>query len=75
MKYSTIDALSLSVWLYSLGIKVVQKTRWVAIAMAANHHQRHKRGQEYGRQHPDGHNHHRLHADTRSPRGNRPLIL
>ncbi|KAG7233916.1 hypothetical protein INR49_006416 [Caranx melampygus] len=41
----------------------------VAVAMSAHHHQGDEGGQENGGQHPDGHDHHRLHGDCGSHSG------
>ncbi|KAG7234779.1 hypothetical protein INR49_003993, partial [Caranx melampygus] len=43
--------------------------RGVAVAMSAHHHQGDEGGQENGGQHPDGHDHHRLHGDCGSHSG------
>lgn len=54
------------VLIYLLGVKVVQQVVRVTVAVSAHHHQGNKGGQENGGQHPDGHNHHRLHGDSDS---------
>lgn len=49
---------------HPLGVKVVQQVVGVAVAVSAHHHQGNQGSQENGGQHPDGHNHHRLHGDS-----------
>lgn len=50
-------------WSHSLGVEVVQQVVRVAVAVPAHHHQGDEGGQEDGGQHPNGHDHHRLHGD------------
>lgn len=47
----------------------MQQVMWVAVAVAAHHHQGHKGRQEYGGQHADGHDHHRFHGDSGGAEG------
>lgn len=43
---------------------MVQQVVRVAVAVSAHHHQGNEGGQENGGQHPDRHDHHRLHGDS-----------
>lgn len=54
---------------HRLGVKVVQQVVGVAVAVSAHHHQGNEGSQENGGQHPDGHDHHRLHGDSGSHGG------
>lgn len=54
---------------HRLGVEVVQQVVGVAVAVSAHHHQGNKGRQENGGQHPDGHDHHRLHGDSGSRGG------
>lgn len=49
-------------WEYSLGIIALQQIPRPAVALPTYHHQGCKGGQKDGGQHPNGHNHHGLHA-------------
>ena len=49
----------------------MQQAEGVAVAVSAHHHQGDEGRQEDGGQHPDGHDHHRLHGDPGSHDGNR----
>lgn len=48
---------------------MVQQVMRVAVAVSAHHHQSNEGGQEDGGQHPNGHDHHRLHGDSGSHNG------
>lgn len=54
---------------HRLGVEVVQQVVGVAVAVSAHHDQGNEGSQENGGQHPDGHNHHRLHGDSGSRGG------
>ena len=45
---------------------MVQQVVGVAVAVSTHHHQGNEGGQEDGGQHPNGHDHHRLHGDDGS---------
>lgn len=45
---------------------MVQQVVGVAVTVSAHHDQGDEGSQEDGGQHPDGHNHHRLHGDSGS---------
>lgn len=47
----------------------MQQVVGVAVAVSAHHHQGNEGSQENSGQHPDGHNHHRLHGDSGSHGG------
>lgn len=48
---------------------MVQQVVGVTVAVPAHHHQGDEGGQEDGGQHPNGHDHHRLHGDPGSHHG------
>lgn len=50
------------VWSHWLGVEMVQQVVRVTVAVPAHHHQGDEGGQEDGGQHPNGHDHHRLHG-------------
>lgn len=49
---------------YPLGLQPLQQASRVAVALIADDDQSDEGRQEDGGQHADGHDHHRLHADT-----------
>lgn len=53
-----------SALIHWLGVEVVQQVMRAAVAVSAHHHQGNEGGQENGGQHPNGHDHHRLHGDS-----------
>lgn len=57
------------VWSHWLGVEMVQQVVRVTVAVPAHHHQGDEGGQEDGGQHPNGHDHHRLHGDPGSQHG------
>lgn len=67
-----IQAFALIHW---LGVEVVQQVVRVAVAVSAHHHQGNEGGQENGGQHPNGHDHHRLHGDSGSHGGCRQQLV
>lgn len=67
-----IQAFALIHW---LGVEVVQQVVRVAVPVSAHHHQGNEGGQENGGQHPNGHDHHRLHGDSGSHGGCRQQLV
>lgn len=54
---------------------MVQQVVRVAVAVSAHHQQGNEGGQENGGQHPNGHDHHRLHGDPVSRGGRRQQLV